>query len=57
MSRQRNQSNLAPKKWMAILIYLAVNGVLPHGAKVSASRVFSHHRDTVTAVWSKRATP
>ncbi|KAG2898336.1 hypothetical protein PC117_g22578 [Phytophthora cactorum] len=45
---------------MAILLSLtgkAVNEVLPHGAKASASRVFSCHRDTVTAVWSKKATP
>ncbi|KAG3149754.1 hypothetical protein PC128_g23353 [Phytophthora cactorum] len=45
---------------MAILLYLTgkvVNGVLPHGAKASASHAFSYHRDTVAAVWSKRATP
>ncbi|KAG3175581.1 hypothetical protein PC128_g17645 [Phytophthora cactorum] len=60
MPHQLNQSNLAPKKKMAILLSLtgkAVNEVLPHGAKASASRVFSCHRDTVTAVWSKKATP
>ncbi|KAG2795272.1 hypothetical protein PC116_g26944 [Phytophthora cactorum] len=28
----------------------AVNGVLPYGAKASAIRIFSCHRDTVTAV-------
>ncbi|KAG2820942.1 hypothetical protein PC129_g22725 [Phytophthora cactorum] len=38
---------------MAILLCLtgkAVNGVLPYGAKASAIRIFSCHRDTVTAV-------
>ncbi|KAG2781964.1 hypothetical protein JG687_00017276 [Phytophthora cactorum] len=60
MPRQRKQSNLAPKKKMASLLYLtgkAVNGLLPYRAKASASRVFLCHRDTVTTVWSKRAAP